>query len=77
MRRTDLIDEAVTGGIFVAAADLEVLDAISGELADGRFLDEASAQLPTVVLGADAAARLGITTPTPACGSGSAVSGSP
>ncbi len=61
VRRTDLIDEAVTGGIFVAAADLEVLEAISGELADGRFLDEASAQLPTVVLGADAAARLGIT----------------
>ena len=61
VRRTDLIDEAVTGGIFVAAADLEVLDAISGELADGRFLDDASAQLPTVVLGADAAARLGIT----------------
>jgi putative ABC transport system permease protein len=61
VRRNDLIDEAVTGGIRVAAADLGVLDAVSGELADGRFLDAASAQLPTVVLGADAAERLGIT----------------
>jgi putative ABC transport system permease protein len=61
VRRTDYIDEAVTGGIHVAAADLNVLDAVSGELADGRFLDEASSRLPTVVLGADAARRLGIT----------------
>ncbi len=61
VRRNDLVDEAVTGGIRVAAADEDVLDAVSGELADGRFLDAASSQLPTVVLGADAAARLGIT----------------
>jgi putative ABC transport system permease protein len=61
VRRNELIDEAVTGGIRVAAADLGVLDAVSGELADGRFLDAGSAALPTVVLGADAAARLGIT----------------
>jgi putative ABC transport system permease protein len=61
VRRNDLIDEDVTGGIRVAAADLGVLDAVSGELTDGRFLDGASSQLPTVVLGADAAERLGIT----------------
>jgi putative ABC transport system permease protein len=61
VRRNDLIDEDVTGGIRVAAADTEVLEAVSGELADGRFLDAASSQLPTVVLGADAAERLGIT----------------
>jgi putative ABC transport system permease protein len=61
VRRNDLIDESVTGGIRVAAADLGVLDAVSGELADGRFLDAASSQLPVVVLGADAAERLGIT----------------
>ncbi len=60
VRRTDLIDEAVTGGILVAAADVNVLDAVSGELADGRFLDAASGNVPTVVLGADAAERLGI-----------------
>ncbi len=61
VRRNDLIDEDVTCGIRVAAADLGVLDAVSGVLADGRFLDAASSELPTVVLGADAAERLGIT----------------
>jgi putative ABC transport system permease protein len=61
VRRNDLVDESVTGGIRVAAADLGVLAAVSGELADGRFLDAAASRLPTVVLGADAAQRLGIT----------------
>jgi putative ABC transport system permease protein len=61
VRRNDLVDEAVTGGIRVAAADVDVLAAVSGQLADGRFLDAASSRLPTVVLGADAAARLGVT----------------
>ena len=55
VRRTDLVDEDVTGGIRVVAADQEVLAAVSGELAHGRFLDDASETLPTVVLGADAA----------------------
>ena len=68
----------MTGGIVVVAADTGVLDAISGELAAGRFLDDASSQVPTVVLGADAAERLGIhSTSTPAPRSGSAGSGSP
>jgi putative ABC transport system permease protein len=61
VRRNDLIDDAITGGIRVVAADPDVLAAVSGELAAGRFLDAASSTLPTVVLGADAAARLGIT----------------
>ena len=61
VRRTDHVDEAVTGGIRVVAADQEVLAAVSGELADGRFLDDASERLPTVVLGAAAAERLGVT----------------
>jgi putative ABC transport system permease protein len=61
VRRTDLIDPGQTGGIVVAAADPEVLDAVSGVFADGRFLDDASSRLPTVVLGAEAASRLGIT----------------
>lgn len=61
VHRTDLISEDITGGILVAAADEAVLDAVSAQLADGRFLDGASSQLPTVVLGADAARRLGIT----------------
>ena len=61
VRRNDLVDDAVTGGIRVVAADLDLLEATSAELADGRFLDAASAALPTVVLGADAAERLGLT----------------
>lgn len=61
VRRNPLVDDAITGGIRVVAADVGVLDAVSGTMADGRFLDSASARLPTVVLGADAAKRLGIT----------------
>jgi putative ABC transport system permease protein len=60
VRRNELIDDAVTGGIRVAAADLGTLDATSAKLAGGRFLDAASANLPTVVLGAESASRLGI-----------------
>ncbi len=61
VRRTNYIDDNVTGGIAVAAADTTVLEATSARLAQGRFLDAASSAAPTVVLGADAAARLGIT----------------
>ncbi|MBA3605924.1 MAG: ABC transporter permease, partial [Acidimicrobiia bacterium] len=61
VRRNHLIDEGVTGGILVAAADESTLGVVGGGLADGRFLDRASARLPTVVLGADAASRLGLT----------------
>lgn len=61
VRRTPYIDEQVTGGISLVAADLELLDTVGATLGEGRFLDEASATLPTTVLGADAAARLGIT----------------
>jgi putative ABC transport system permease protein len=61
VRRTDLIDEAETGGIAVVAADLELLDTVTGELAAGRWLDGAIADAPAVVLGATAAERLGIT----------------
>jgi len=60
VRRTDYVDPRHTGGIRVLAADLSTLDATATDLAHGRFLDRASAELPTVVLGADAAERLGI-----------------
>ena len=60
VRRTDLIDDDVTGGIRVVAADRSTLTATSAELRVGRFLDAASERLPTVVLGADSARRLGI-----------------
>lgn len=63
VRRTDLIPEAETGGISVLAVDLDLLDTLRGSVASGRFLDEATAGYPTVVLGSTAARRLGITTP--------------
>ena len=60
VRRNDMIDSGVSGGIAVAAADTSVLDTVSAELADGRFLDDGAAAVPTVVLGSAAARRLGI-----------------
>lgn len=60
VRRTDYIDEGRTGGISVTAADLDLLDTLRADVAAGRWLDEASATLPTTVLGNTAARRLGI-----------------
>jgi putative ABC transport system permease protein len=63
VRRTDLIEDAVTGGIAVAAADPGVRRVLGAPLRAGRFLDEATARYPTVVLGSTAARRLGISRP--------------
>jgi putative ABC transport system permease protein len=60
VRRSPYIDENETGGIAVVAADPSLLTTTGGTLAHGRFLDAATARYPTVVLGADAAATLGI-----------------
>ena len=60
VRRSPYIDENETGGISVVAADPSLLATTGGTLAHGRFLDAATAKYPTVVLGADAAATLGI-----------------
>ena len=60
VRRTDLIDEAVTGGIAVVATEPQLLATLGATVASGEFLDEATSRFPTVVLGSEAAARLGI-----------------
>jgi len=60
VRRTDYIDEGRTGGISVTATDLHLLDTLRAGVATGSWLDEASATLPTTVLGNTAARRLGI-----------------
>jgi putative ABC transport system permease protein len=60
VRRNRLIDEEETGGIGVFAADPSLPATVGATLARGRFLDAASGRYPTVVLGHDAAERLGI-----------------
>jgi putative ABC transport system permease protein len=61
VRRNALIDENETGGIAVAAADPSLPATVGAQLARGRFLSAATGRYPVVVLGADAAERLGIT----------------
>ena len=58
--RNDLIDERLTNAITTLAARSDLLDTVGGEVASGRWLDDALAAFPTVVLGATTAERLGI-----------------
>ncbi|GAA4155908.1 ABC transporter permease [Leifsonia shinshuensis] len=58
--RSPLSDERATGGIGVHAADLDLLEVTATPLAAGRWLDRATDGFPTVVLGTEAARRLGI-----------------
>jgi putative ABC transport system permease protein len=58
--RSDRIPESQTGGMSVSAAELGMLDTVGAELADGTWLNEATAQYPAVVLGASAAEQMGI-----------------
>ena len=57
--RSDLVDSRETGGLSVKTAGPSLLGTVGGSMADGRFLDAASAQLPQAVLGSVAAERLG------------------
>ena len=58
--RTDLIPEGETGGITVQAVSNDLIETLGGSVAEGRFLDDASAAFPTTVLGSVAAERLGV-----------------
>ncbi|WP_162795349.1 ABC transporter permease, partial [Nonomuraea lactucae] len=60
IRRTDRIPEAVTGGIAVQAATTELLATLEGRVGKGAWLNAATERQPAVVLGSQAAARLGI-----------------
>ncbi|WP_411130284.1 ABC transporter permease [Streptomyces sp. x-19] len=59
IRRNELVPAERNGGINVMAADLDLLGAVSGGMARGRWLTSATAAYPTVVLGASTATRLG------------------
>jgi len=60
VRRSSYVPAEITGGIFVEAADPELLRTLEGEAASGRFVDRATERYPAIVLGAKAAKRLGI-----------------
>ncbi|MEV4376147.1 ABC transporter permease [Streptosporangium sp. NPDC049644] len=61
VRRTGYIPEAVTGGIAVQAATVELLRTLEGTVQRGTWLNAATERQPVVVLGAKSAERLGIT----------------
>ena len=58
--KNDRIPAADNQSITVDAADTALLRTIDGHLARGRFLNAATARYPAVVLGASAAAALGV-----------------
>ncbi|MGH3626212.1 MAG: ABC transporter permease, partial [Sciscionella sp.] len=59
--RSPLIPSINTNALSVQAASLGLPAAVSTSIAQGRYLNAASAQEPVAVLGATAAQRLGIT----------------
>lgn len=61
--RNRFIDPGQTGGMTVQTADLELLNVVEGALSAGAWLNEATSEYPSVVLGHLAAERLGIVTP--------------
>ena len=58
--RNDEIDETQTNGLAVLAARTDLLGTVGGDVASGRWLDDALSAYPVVVLGANAAERMGI-----------------
>jgi putative ABC transport system permease protein len=58
VRRSQYVPSEQTGGIGVDATDPGLLGTVGGQLASGHFLDAASQNFPTVVLGAQAANTL-------------------
>ena len=59
--KNPLIPLTDTNSIKIEAARPDVLEAIRGTMNDGRWFDEATRSLPTVVLGAESAQLLGVT----------------
>jgi putative ABC transport system permease protein len=58
--RTSYVPPGETGGLGVYWADANLLTTLTGAVAEGEFLDGATREFPTVVLGSTAAERLGI-----------------
>ena len=60
VRRNDLIPASESGGISVVATEPSLLDTLDGTVAEGTFLNAATASYPSAVLGSVTAERLGI-----------------
>jgi putative ABC transport system permease protein len=58
--RSDEVDPNETNGLAVNAARIDLLATVGGTVASGRWLDDALANYPAAVLGAEAAERMGI-----------------
>ncbi|MEV0645458.1 ABC transporter permease [Phytomonospora sp. NPDC050363] len=58
--RNDRIPEGQTGGMSVKAATLELLDTVGATVDEGRWLNAATERYPAVVLGSEAAQRIGV-----------------
>lgn len=58
--RSPLVPEVETKGLSVQAASLDLLDVLAVAVAEGRYLNAATATEPVAVLGATAARRLGV-----------------
>jgi len=58
--RNSFVDAGRTGGLTVTAGELDLLTVVGAELQTGQWLNAATAGLPTTVLGATAAERLGV-----------------
>ncbi|HEU5475445.1 MAG TPA: ABC transporter permease [Actinophytocola sp.] len=65
VRRSDRVPAGETSGLAVYAATPDLLDTLRGSVHSGRFLDAVAERFPAVVLGSEAATRLGIDQVTP------------
>jgi putative ABC transport system permease protein len=61
VRRSDRTDPADNSGLTVLASRLDLLPAINARMLQGQWLNAATSQFPTAVLGSVSAARLGVT----------------
>jgi putative ABC transport system permease protein len=61
--RSPLSDPAASGGLTTMVADEDLLRVTSTEMSTGTWLNAATADLPSVVLGSTAASRLGVVSP--------------
>ncbi|MGW2083949.1 ABC transporter permease [Streptomyces sp. NPDC001880] len=61
IRRSDVVPEERTAGVTAQAVRADLLSALGGEVGKGTWLTPAGERLPTTVLGAVAAQRLGVT----------------